>query len=79
MASSCAGGGGCCDRGMILEELAAVRVRLEAFAVEVFAPLARVDQCVEGAMYVQGLLLGGRRTSMRPMAERLGVDHQGLS
>src|SRR3954447_21559997 len=28
--------------------------------------------------YVRGLLLDGRRKSMQAMAERLGVDHQGL-
>ena len=27
---------------------------------------------------MRGLLLDGRRKSMQPMAERLGVDHQGL-
>src|SRR4051794_22047368 len=59
-------------------ELAAVRPRLEAFAAEVFAPLARADQRDKGATYVRGLLLDGRRKSMQPMAERLGVDHQGL-
>ncbi len=59
-------------------ELAAVRERLEEFAAEVFAPLARRDQRDKGATYVRGLLLDGRRKSMQPMAERLGVDHQGL-
>jgi SRSO17 transposase len=59
-------------------ELAAVRGRLEEFAAEVFAPLARSDQRAKGATYVRGLLLDGRRKSMQPMAERLGVDHQGL-
>jgi SRSO17 transposase len=59
-------------------ELAAVRWRLEEFAAEMFAPLARRDQRDKGATYVRGLLLDGRRKSMRPMAERLGVDHQGL-
>src|SRR5436853_5453495 len=59
-------------------ELAAVRPRLEEFAAEVFAPLARADQRDKGATYVRGLLLDGRRKSMQPMAERLGVDHQGL-
>src|SRR4051812_35597077 len=59
-------------------ELAAVRPRLEAFAAEVFAPLARADQRDKGATYVRGLLLDGRRKSMQPMAERLGGDHQGL-
>src|SRR3954451_8548931 len=64
--------------GMNQEELAAVRPRLEEFAAEVFAPLARADQRDKGATYVRGLLLDGRRKSMQPMAERLGVDHQGL-
>src|SRR3954463_11494604 len=63
---------------MTPEELAAVRGRLEAFAAEMFAPLARSDQRGTGATYVRGLLLDGRRKSMQPMAERLGVDHQGL-
>jgi SRSO17 transposase len=55
-----------------------VRQRLEAFAAEVFAPLARSDQRAKGVTYLRGLLLDGRRKSMQPMAERLGVDHQGL-
>src|SRR5436190_769116 len=59
-------------------ELAAVRRRLEEFAAEMFAPLSRSDQRDKGATYVRGLLLDGRRKSMQPMAERLGVDHQGL-
>src|SRR3954466_15295972 len=63
---------------MTPEELAAVRGRLEAFAAEMFASLARRDQRDKGATYVRGLLLDGRRKSMQPMAERLGVDHQGL-
>jgi SRSO17 transposase len=59
-------------------ELAAVRGRLEEFAVEVFAPLNRSDQRDKGQTYLRGLLLDGRRKSMQPMAERLGVDHQRL-
>src|SRR4051794_3992054 len=59
-------------------ELAAARGRLEEFAAEMFAPLTRSDQRVKGQTYVRGLLLDGRRKSMQPMAERLGVDHQGL-
>src|SRR3954463_16778570 len=59
-------------------ELAAVRGRLEEFAAEMFAPLARSDQRNKGATYLRGLLLDGRRKSMQPMAERLGVDHQRL-
>ena len=59
-------------------ELQAVRERLEGFAGEVFAPLARRDQREKGATYLRGLLLDGARKSMQPMAARLGVDHQGL-
>jgi len=44
----------------------------------VFAPVPRSDQRVKGVTYLRGLLLDGRRKSMQPMAERLGVDHQGL-
>ncbi|MFE0764211.1 transposase [Streptomyces smyrnaeus] len=50
-----------------------MRVRLEEFA-----PLVRRDQRAKGALYLRGLLLDGRRKSMQPMAERLGVDHQQL-
>ncbi|KJY26534.1 transposase, partial [Streptomyces sp. NRRL S-495] len=32
----------------------------------------------KGGLYLRGLLLEGRRKSMQPMAERLGVDHQRL-
>jgi hypothetical protein len=56
-----------------------VRQRLEAFAAEVFAPMARSDQRSKGVTYLRGLLLDGRHKSMQPMAERLGVDHQGCS
>src|SRR3712207_134715 len=63
---------------MTPQELAAVRGRLEEFAAEMFAPLARSDQRNKGQTYLRGLLLDGRRKSMQPMAERLGVDHQGL-
>src|SRR3954447_10009094 len=63
---------------MDVEEMSAVRPRLEAFAAEVFAPLARSDQRGKGLTYLRGLLLDGRRKLMQPMAERLGVDQQGL-
>ena len=55
-----------------------MRQRLESFAAEIFAPLARSDQRDKGQTYLRGLLLDGRRKSMQPMAERLAVDHQGL-
>ncbi|MDQ7907532.1 transposase [Phytohabitans sp. ZYX-F-186] len=63
---------------MTPDELSVVRQRLEAFAADVFTPLARSDQRVKGETYLRGLLLDGRRKSMQPMAARLGVDHQGL-
>ena len=63
---------------MTPEELAAAREQLEEFAAEMFAPLGRSDQRVKGQTYLRGLLLEGRRKSMQPMAERLGVDEQGL-
>ncbi|MEV1289678.1 IS701 family transposase [Micromonospora sp. NPDC049679] len=40
--------------------------------------MARSDQRAKGETYLRGLLLDGRRKSMQPMAQRLGVDHQGL-
>jgi SRSO17 transposase len=63
---------------MTPDELSVARERLEAFAAEVFAPLVRVDQRAKGEAYLRGLLLDGRRKSMQPMAERLGMDHQRL-
>jgi SRSO17 transposase len=42
------------------------------------AGLSRADQRAKGELYMRGLLTDGARKSMQPMAERLGVDHQGL-
>jgi hypothetical protein len=36
------------------------------------------DQRGKGVLYLRGLMLGGKRTSMLLMAARLGVDHQQL-
>ena len=55
-----------------------MRGRLEGFAAGMFASLARADQRAKGVTYLRGLLTDGRRKSMQPMGERLGVDHQGL-
>ena len=65
-------------RGMDAGELERVRAELGAFASEVFAPFARVEQRAMGMTYVRGLMLDGQRKSMQPMAERLGTDHQRL-
>ncbi|WP_256178305.1 transposase, partial [Kitasatospora aureofaciens] len=56
----------------------AVCPRLEAFAAEMLGSLARRDQRAKGELYLRGLMLDGKRKSMQPMAERLGVDHQQL-
>jgi SRSO17 transposase len=63
---------------MTPEQFAEVRPRLVAFAAEMLGGLARKDQRAAGELYVRGLLTDGRRKSMQPMAERLGVDHQRL-
>jgi SRSO17 transposase len=61
------------------EEIAQVRPRLLEFASSMLADaLPRKDQRAKGELYLRGLLTDGRRKSMQPMAERLGVDHQGL-
>jgi SRSO17 transposase len=64
--------------GMIPEQIAEVRPRLLEFTAGMLGGLARSDQRVAGELYVRGLLTDGRRKSMQPMAERLGVDHQRL-
>jgi len=63
---------------MTPEEMDQVRPRLEAFAAEMLGGLARSDQRAKGELYLRGLMLDGKRKSMYPMAERLGVDHQQL-
>jgi len=55
-----------------------VRPVVEEFAARMFADLPRKDQRAKGELYLRGLLLDGKRKSLVPMAERLGVDHQGL-
>nr|WP_281276719.1 transposase [Saccharothrix variisporea] len=58
--------------------MAGVRPVIEGFAAAVFGGFGRRDQRGKGELYLRGLLLDGRRKSMQPMAERLGVDHQQL-
>jgi SRSO17 transposase len=61
------------------EEIAQVRPRLLEFAgLMLVDALPRKDQRAKGELYLRGLLTDGRRKSMQPMAQRLGVDHQGL-
>ncbi len=52
--------------------------KLDAFARQVFSSFPRADPRATGGLYLRGLMLDGRRKSMQPMAERLGVDHQRL-
>jgi SRSO17 transposase len=63
---------------MTPEQIAEVRPQLAEFAGGMLGGLARSDQRAAGELYVRGLLTDGRRKSMQPMAERLGVDHQRL-
>ena len=63
---------------MDVAEIAGVRQSLDGFVGEVFASLPRKDQRGKGGMYLQGLMLEGRRKSMQPMGGRLGVDYQQL-
>src|SRR6202158_4652301 len=67
-----------CRAGMTPEQIAEVRPRLVEFTAGMLCGLARSDQRAAGELYVRGLLTDGRRKSMQPMAERLGVDHQRL-
>ncbi|MEO9247474.1 IS701 family transposase [Citricoccus nitrophenolicus] len=60
------------------DEIETVRGELESFVQDVFASLVRKDQRAKGGLYLQGLMLEGRRKSMQPMGERLGVDYQQL-
>jgi SRSO17 transposase len=60
------------------DEIETVRGELESFVQDVFASLTRKDQRAKGGLYLQGLMLEGRRKSMQPMGDRLGVDHQQL-
>jgi SRSO17 transposase len=63
---------------MTPQEIAEIRPRLAAFAVQMLGGLRRKDQRATGELYARGLLTDGRRKSMQPMAARLGVDHQRL-
>ena len=56
-------------------ELATIRGRLETFADDLLASLARADQRARGQCYLRGLLLDGRRKSIEPTAARLGEVH----
>ncbi len=55
-----------------------MRPRLVEFAGQMLGGPARSDQRAKSELYMRGLLTDGARKSMQPMAERLGVDHQGL-
>src|SRR4051794_6550696 len=63
---------------MRFDEIADVRDLLEDFVQDVFASLVRKDQRDKGGLYLQGLMLEGRRKSMQPMGGRLGADYQQL-
>lgn len=60
------------------EQVTALKLELEDFVGEVFASLPRADQRAKGTLYLRGLMLDGRRKSIQPMAEHLGIEHQQL-
>jgi SRSO17 transposase len=60
------------------EQIEQVRPQLVEFAGRMLEGLPRSDQRAKGELYLRGLLTDGQRKSMQPMADRLGVDHQGL-
>jgi SRSO17 transposase len=62
--------------GVDERELSGWRLALEEFASEVFEGFSRSDQRATGLRYLRGLMLDGKRKSMQPMAERLGIDYQ---
>lgn len=45
---------------------------IEVFAAAMFGGFARCDQRARGELYLRGLMLDGKRKSMRPMPTRLG-------
>ncbi len=63
---------------MTPDQIEQIRPQLVEFAEQMLCELPRSDQRAKGELYVRGLLTDGARKSMQPMAERLGVDHQGL-
>ena len=52
--------------------------QLLGFMTPVVAELGRSERRVAATRYVQGLLMPGQRKSVEPMAQRLGVEVQGL-
>jgi SRSO17 transposase len=63
---------------MTPEQIAKAGPQLAEFTAGMLGRLGRSDRRAAGELYVRGLLTDGRRKSMQPMAERLGVDHQRL-
>lgn len=59
-------------------EVVKLRSQLDTFVGDVFASLKRRDQRDKGGLYLRGLMIEGRRKSMQPMGDRLGIDYQQL-
>lgn len=62
------------DEGQVVK----LRGQLDTFVGDVFASLKRRDQREKGGLYLRGLMIEGRRKSMQPMGDRLGIDYQQL-
>ncbi len=57
--------------GLKPRELASVRGRLVAFAEEMLTPVTRKDERRWGEVYLRGLILDGKRTSISEEAAHL--------
>lgn len=56
---------------MDMQQVEGMRAKLAEFVADLFASVPRRDQRVQGDCCLRGLMLDGRRKSIRPMAERL--------
>ncbi len=63
---------------MRVDELARLRAELVGFTARMLPGTLPPGHRLTGELYVRGLLTDGTRKSMRPMALRLGIDHQRL-
>lgn len=63
---------------MVWTAICAQREAFGRFLASVVVELGQIERRVAATRYVQGLLRPGQRKSVEPMAQRLGVDAQGL-
>src|SRR5919198_4374645 len=64
---------------MDLQAIEALNTDLDQFTGDIFKYLAYQGQRGYGRQYLRGLMLEGKRTSVEPMAARLGLPRQNLA